>query len=220
MWRVFPKVGLLKALFFVVSVILFASLALLFPNDQSRIALSSGRFSDILDVVVPVSSIFVLVIYVIGKWGWLLFWKFPFLGGLLDKHVCPDLNGLWEGQVISNFRDENHSQVTIVVNLRIKADLFGFRVDLTSRDGYQNSKVVQSELYRDPRTNVFYISYIFEANVPVPKETDDRIFDGAAKLEVIVDEGSTELKGTYWTNRSWHRRLNTAGLISISRVGS
>ena len=30
----------------------------------------------------------------------------------------------------------------------------------------------------------------------------------------------TQLKGTYWTNRAWQRRLNTAGMINVKRSSS
>jgi hypothetical protein len=104
------------------------------------------------------------------------------------------------------------------VELIIRADLFGVSLALRSLDGYQESQVIQSELYRDPRTGTFYLSYIFEASVPIPQKTDDRVFDGASKLEIIINEENTVLKGTYWTNRAWQRGLNTAGLISMKQV--
>ena len=66
-------------------------------------------------------------------------------------------------------------------------------------------------------TKCFYLSYIFEAHVPAPQATDDRMFEGAAKLEVVFDADDTELKGTYWTNRAWQRGLNTAGTMTASR---
>ena len=122
--------------------------------------------------------------------------------------------------VKSNYRDENGEPITKDVLLNIRADLFGFNVSLKSKDGYQESKVVQSEIYKDPRANTFYLSYIFEASVPIPEETDDRMFEGAAKLEVVFTDEGKELKGTYWTNRAWQRRKNTAGMITVLKTKS
>jgi hypothetical protein len=56
-----------------------------------------------------------------------------------------------------------------------------------------------------PTNSGLFISYVFEASVPISEETDDRTFEGAAKLEIIVGSQDTILKGTYWTNRAWHR---------------
>lgn len=56
--------------------------------------------------------------------------------------------------------------------------------------------------------------------MPIPKKTDDRSFEGTAKLEIIVDSQDTILKGTYWANRAWQRGQNTAGILTIKRENS
>lgn len=215
MWRVFPKLGLLKLLLAIFSIIFLSALILLLGPDGG--AISWNSFGDAFKIATPATFIFVAIIFVIGRWGWLVFWKSPILGDVLHKAVCPNLNGKWLGEVHSNYPNESGNNTVKEVELAIKADLFGFRLALRSLDGYQESKVIQSELYRDPRTGAFYLSYIFEASVPVPEETDDRLFEGAAKLEIIISDADTVLKGTYWTNRAWQRGMNTAGLITMKR---
>ena len=168
----------------------------------------------------PITLIFIGFIYVVGKWGWLILWKAPILGRVMHASVCPNLNGKWLGKTQSSYRDADGNNVAKDVELTIKADIFGFDISLRSSDGYQDSKVIQSELYKDPRTNTFYLSYIFEASVPIPDESDDRAFEGAAKLEIIVSSEDTVLKGTYWTNRVWQRGKNTAGVLTITRENS
>ncbi|ASK19251.1 Cap15 family cyclic dinucleotide receptor domain-containing protein [Halomonas sp. N3-2A] len=215
MWKVLPKLGLLKLLLAIFSALFLSALILLIGPDGGD--LSWGNFGDSFKLATPITLIFVAIIFCIGKWGWLIFWKLPFLGSVLHKAVCPNLNGKWLGEVHSSYTDENGKKTVKEVELTIKADLFGFNLALRSLDGYQGSKVIQSELYRDPRTGTFYLSYIFEALVPIPKDTDDRFFEGAAKLEIIINEENTVLKGTYWTNRAWQRGMNTAGLITMER---
>lgn len=165
----------------------------------------------------PVAIAFICLIYVIGKWGWRIFWLIPVIKNVLNKNVCPDLNGTWSGTIESNFLNENGERTIKDVELVVKADFFGFSITQRSLDDYQNSKVVQSEIHKDPRTGVFYISYIFEGDVPIPEESDDRVFDGAGKLEVCFKENAIQLLGTYWTNRAWQRRKNTAGKIKLIR---
>ena len=218
MWKVLPKLGLLKVLLYIFSAIFLAVIMINFTPADIEGEFTFEKFTTALGLAAPVTMLFLLIIFLAGKWGWLLIWKFPFLGKLMHRSICPNLNGTWKGKIVSNYKDDNGVAITKDVTLNVKADLFGFQVDLLSDDRYQGSKVVQSELYKDPRTNTFYLSYIFESDVPIPEETDDRKFEGAAKLEIIFDDNSTRMTGTYWTNRAWQRRKNTAGVIDLSRA--
>lgn len=217
MWKVFPRLGLFKLIFIVFSALFLSGLILAFPTGIEGGIFTWNHFGASLKVATPVTFLFLTIFYVFGKWGWLLFWKLPLLGKLLHKNVCPNLNGKWDGVICSSFTGDDGGPVSKEVTLDIKADLFGFDVCLTSNDGYQSSKVVQSEIHRDPRTNTFYISYLFEAGVPLPEATDDRVFDGAAKLEILIDDSGTSLRGSYWTNRAWQRGQNTAGILTASK---
>lgn len=220
MWRVFPKLGLLKLLFAVFSALFLSALILLFSNKFTGGALKWENFGAAFEIATPVTMVFIALVFIIGKWGWLLIWKSPGVGPIMHKFVCPNLNGTWNGMIQSNYLGPDESAVSKAVTFTITADLFGFKVNLKSDDNYQSSKVVQSEIYRDPRTGTFYLSYLFESEVPIPEETDDRLFEGAAKLEIVTENGSTQLKGTYWTNRAWQRRKNTAGIITATKSSS
>lgn len=219
MWKVFPKLALLKAVFSVFSALFLAGLIIFIVPNQS-VGVAWDSFGSAFKLTTPIMLLFIGIIYVIGKWGWLILWKAPFLGKAMHSSVCPNLNGAWIGIIQSSFKDSEGNNVTKEVKLNIRADIFGFDISLCSSDGYQDSKVIQSELYKDPRTNTFYLSYVFEASVPIPEATDDRSFDGAAKLEIIIGSEGTILKGTYWTNRAWQRGQNTAGILTIKRENS
>jgi len=221
MWKVLPKLGLLKFLFSAFSALFIAFLILLLePSAEGNSLLSWSNFGSAIKLATPVTIIFIAVVFFFGKKGWIWLWKLPLLGEILNRCVCPNLNGVWEGTIESNFEDGDGNRVKKDIELEIKADLFGFSISQKSLDGYQDSKVVQSDIYRDPRTGVFYLSYIFEGVVPIPLETDDRLFDGAGKMEVKLSDNSIQLLGTYWTNRAWQRKQNTAGIISVRRNGS
>ena len=219
MWKVFPKIGLLKVLFSIFSALFLTGLILVVGSNQGA-GLTWDDFGSAFRLATPITLIFIGFIYVAGKWGWLILWKAPFLGRIMHTYVCPNLNGKWLGKIHSSYKDIDGNNVTKDVELTIKADIFGFDISLRSSDGYQDSKIIQSELYKDPRTNTFYLSYIFEGSVPIPEESDDRLFEGAAKLEIIVSSEDTVLKGTYWTNRAWQRGKNTAGILTITRENS
>jgi hypothetical protein len=56
-------------------------------------------------------------------------------------------------------------------------------------------------------------AYLFRQLNPKPEATDERELQGAAWLETERD--GCLMKGRYWMNRSWHRGLNTAGLVTF-----
>lgn len=216
MWRVLPRLGLLKLIFLIFSCLYFSVLFLILHQNGSTIDASLDGLINALKISTPVTLLFIGIIFILGKWGWLVLWKCPVIGRLLHKFVCPNLNGNWKGLVRSNFFDDHHNGVE--VNIDIKCDIFGYRVFVKSFDEYQQSKVTQSQIHKDAQTGAFYLSYIFQSTVPFPKETDDRLFEGAARLEIIIEKNRTTLRGTYWTNRAWQRRLNTAGILTAERA--
>lgn len=166
----------------------------------------------------PVLLASLCFVYFLGKWGWLVLWKAPLMGKIMNEALCPDLNGVWVGCIQSNFPNINGEILNKDVQVKIKADLLGMKIQLESNDNYQTSKVISFDIYKDPKTEVFYLAYIYEAYVPIPSESDDQIYQGAAKLEIIDPSGNPKLKGTYWTNRAWQRKQNTAGVITLSKV--
>lgn len=217
MWKVFPMLGLLKIIFLFFSALLISAIIITLPSRDNTLSISWNTFESALGLATPVTFLFLLITFIIGKWGWIIFWKTPFLGNILNQHVCPNLNGSWKGKVKSNFLNNENEMTEKEIRINIKADLFAFSITLNSLDNYQNSKVIFSEIFKDKKTGTFYIIYIFEGFVPIPKETDDRTFEGSAKLEISFEENSISLEGTYWTNRAWQRRKNTAGIISATR---
>ncbi len=219
MWRVFPTFGLIKALLGLFAAFFLAALTFLLTDQNSGSRLQWNTFGEAFSLAAPVTIIFLIVIYFLGKVWWKAFWHLPWLGKKLNASVCPNLNGKWIGEVRSSYQTDGKPEVK-VVDMEIKADMFGFEISLESRDGYQNSKVVQSQLYRDPKTKSFYLVYIFEAVVPFPEASDDRLFDGAAKLEVKITDSEVMLSGTYWTNRAWQREGATAGWIELKKSQS
>jgi hypothetical protein len=217
MWKVFPMLGILKILFLFFSALLISAIIITLPSEENNLTIGWNTFESALGLATPVTFSFLLITYIIGKWVWIVFWKAPLLGNILNQHVCPNLNGSWKGKVESNFLNHEKKMTVKEIKIDIKADLFGFNIKLDSLDKYQNSKVICSEIFKDKKTGTFYIIYIFEGFVPIPKESDDRTFEGSAKLEISFEEKSISLKGTYWTNRAWQRRKNTAGIISATR---
>lgn len=216
MWKILPKLGLLKLLFTVFSALLLAALALFLAPASGGTSFVWSNFIDALGFAVPVMFVFLAIIFILGKWGWRLLWKSPVIGKFLGNKVCPDLNGKWDGLI--EYKKDDGSDGIKEVTLTIEADLFNFEIRLDSDDGYQSSRVVQWDLYRNSQTKKLYLSYIFESEVPKPDEGDEQFFQGAAQLEVSTkNNGISQLGGVYWTNRMWRQGKQTAGNLTATR---
>lgn len=217
MWKAFPKLALWKTIFFVFSIFVVTAFVLVFSRSIDD-SLSWHNYFSLLKISSEVSVLFLCFLVFLSKWGWLILWKSPYLGKFLNESICPNLNGVWKGTIQSNFSNKEGEFLTKDVQMRIKADLLGVKIQLESSDDYQTSKVTHFDIHKDPKTEAFYLTYIYEGYIPVPKESDDRLYQGAAMLEIIDPSGNIKLKGTYWTNRAWQRKQNTAGVITLSKV--
>lgn len=218
MWKVLPKFGLAKILVLLLCSIVTTGL-IWATKGWTGVAtfFNEDGFSIISSLLIPVLICFVGITWLLGVYVWRWLWKIPFVGALLNEKVCPDLNGSWKGKTISTFKDDQGNPYEKEVKMVIKATFFGFDIRLVSVDKYQRSTVMQSEILKDPRDGTFYLSYIYEAVVDQPKETDDSKFDGAARLDVRFENGEVQLVGKYWTNRGWQRNMQTVGTISLQK---
>ncbi|HAU0606124.1 TPA: hypothetical protein JBH38_15210 [Legionella pneumophila] len=217
MWKVLPKSLVFKIIVYLFSIIIFI-IALLSSKILGQDNFSNLHFHNILKTSILAATISLILVYIIGKWGWKPLWNMPILGVILNRHLCPDLNGEWSGEVYSSYKENGGENKITKVDVIIKADFFKFSMEFTSRNKYQTSKVVFSDLYKDTRKNNFYIAYIFESTVLNPQEFDDKNFDGAARLEIKYTDGVLTLEGLYWTNRAFQRGLNTSGHIVLTKV--
>lgn len=70
----------------------------------------------------------------------------------------------------------------------------------------------------DERRQEFVLSYIYSAQTNgASVKTDDPSHLGAALL-YFAKKTPARLDGHYWTNRAWTKGLNTAGLVSLTRI--
>ena len=220
MWKVLPKFALLKIGFLIFGIFLTTGLIWVGEGLPGvRVFFSGKKFSELLEITTPVLIVFATTVWLFASFVWKWIWSIPGLSGLLDRKVCPNLNGTWAGYIEAKYTDEQGDpmQIRKEVEMVIEATFLGFDISLRSVDGYQRSSVIQSDIFKDPRNGAFYLSYVFESIVDQPKPMDDSKFDGAGKLHVKFSKNGIELVGVYWTNRAWQRGMQTAGTISLSR---
>jgi hypothetical protein len=157
----------------------------------------------------------------------------------LNELVFPDLNGKWEGRILSNgplhpgpFPDIAQRQtrndcdkvfgifdVSRFACLEVKASivmsLFETDVTLTLGNITSHSKGVlltRKKLQYHPQ-----IMYLFEVEQSTVTDSDDRLYKGATVADITISDKMV-LTGAYWTDRNWRSANNTAGLVKLTRV--
>ena len=131
----------------------------------------------------------------------------------LNKNIGPDLRGNWSARISYVNAGGDKSEKELFFD--IKMTLFDFSMSMHGDDSYSISNVVASKIVRDDLMGSFVLYYMFESEVAMPLETDVANFQGSAKLRIGVDE---VLIGSYWTNRNYQNRKQTAGPIRLEKV--
>lgn len=181
------------------------------------------------------------VIVVIGaKWGaWRRLWR---RFDALNTIVYPDLNGVWVGDLRSNWPviermakaakgevasfdpfgsangDATELQAVPII-LRIEADWFTISAVMERDTRYSDSETIAVNPIRAVGGGAHRLSYVFRNRTPDPLPTDCSHHLGAALLDVVWG-ASPRLEGTVWTERNWRKGMNTAGLLSLTRVSA
>lgn len=152
---------------------------------------------------------------------------------IFDK-ICPlfripSLTGLWVGENRSNWSRVNASAKgkkklgktklqSVPCKVKITSRLLTIKINYGSESGYTRSTEKWAIPTKD-KNGQFRLEYIFEASTDEPVITDASDHLGAATLEFNRNpDGTLSLSGPYWTNRNWHKGLNTAGIIHLNKT--
>lgn len=151
-------------------------------------------------------------IYLFFKFFGMFLWSVPGLSDVLNKLVGPDLRGGWTADF--QLKGVDGQPLSKILRFEITMSVFHFSMSMVSDDEYSTSHVVLSRILKDEVFGSFVLYYVFESEVVKPLETDVSSFQGSAKLRI---KSGTVLIGTYWTNRNWQNRMQTAGCIKLVR---
>lgn len=159
---------------------------------------------------------------------------FPWLCSLPGIwRIFPNVEGKYEVEISSNWsviqaRDEGREpdaspegDIALfkrVGTATITARLSRIGMSLKMDDGYLTSETVTCSLRRDLGQRKPVLFYIYDSAVSVPKQTDTSRHLGGACIPIPLERRPKELLGNYWTDRNWHRGLNTAGQIRLRRI--
>lgn len=161
---------------------------------------------------------------------------FPWLCGLpLMWRIFPNIDGTYSMEVASNWsviqarregRDveiTEEDQVALLKRtgtLTITARLLSIEVEVEMDDEYLSSDSVIASLRRDGSIRRPVLFCIFRSHVPEPKSSDSSMHYGAARIPIPFERRPQALVGNHWTDRNWHRGLNTAGAIRLTRIST
>lgn len=104
--------------------------------------------------------------------------------------------------------------------LTITTRLTRINMRLTMDNGYLSSETVTCAIRKGHDGRAPILFYVYESSVKKPKDTDSDHHMGAAQIGIPQEPRPRVLEGSYWTNRNWHKGLNTAGYIRLTRLSA
>lgn len=176
-----------------------------------------------------------IIALILWKFHW--FWKVRPLKNFLSNSMFPLLQGEWQFTLESNWpiidslKDAAKSKTFDVLaqntrlpeyssftfRAKIHQSWFSTQVEFLGDDSsvLDTSRTLSVELLGKTETEPQQVAWVYrqwnkQGINRKPNLADEANFLGAALMRVTEDGG---LKGHYWTNRSWERGLNAAGII-------
>ena len=208
----------------------------LYVNAALAIVLANNFFQLLPDIpVISTVSISVIAVsaflFLVGQTK-----LFPWLCGLpIVWRMFPNIEGEYEVEISSNWsiiktRNEGREpevspegDVALFKKMgiaKITARLTRIDMSLTMNDRYLTSETVACSMQRDEGEHKPVLFYVYEGDVATPKNTDSQRHLGAARIAIPLERRPIVLEGNYWTDRNWHKGLNTAGRIRLRRTQS
>jgi len=142
--------------------------------------------------------------FIVGKF----LWKYIYID-FFKTHICPNLNGNWNGIITSNF----DTGTKVEVPVKIAADFFNIKMYIKTTVGYSHASYCRIIKLEDGN---YELQYIFKAVNYIVAATDVDYYDGAARVSIDITSPNI-MHGVFWTNRNWRQKGNTAGQIVIEK---
>ena len=219
----FDSIGL--AAFLKVVLCINAALAIALASNFFGMLPPMPYFSQVSASVIAVSAL----LFLVGQTP-----VFPWLCGLpgvwrlfpnIDAEYTIEISSNWsiiearnEGREPDVSSEGKPALFNRVGKAKISTRLTRIDMTLTMDDEYLSSETVTCSVQRQRGERKPVLFYIYDSNVPTPKNTDSQRHLGAARLSIPLEGCPKVLTGNYWTDRNWHKALNTAGYIRLTRI--
>jgi hypothetical protein len=173
--------------------------------------LISGHTPGIGQIASLVMTLLGSILVAIFNATWRRLWRrFP----ALQHKVFPDLNGTWQGTLVSTWINPETGQTIppIPATITIRQDLLSLAVSL--RTGESTSHSTRALLEKFSETSRFRIWYSYNNDPQAQYQHRSSPHEGVAFLELDADNDMSRLVGRYYTAR------RTTGDIDVVRAGA
>lgn len=163
--------------------------------------------------IIKYVSVIAWMIAVVGGGAFSLFWrplwrKFPWLA----RKTFPDLNGTWEGTLVSTWRNPTTGEPIPPIPTTIWIRQTPLSMSVRLRTGESTSHSMHCILEADPEAGRFRVWYSYDNRPRAELATRSGQHQGFAWLENDVDTAPNQLTGQYYTSRG------TTGDMTLRRV--
>jgi hypothetical protein len=135
-------------------------------------------------------------------------WKFKFFRPLIVK--VPNLNGVWEGNLKSYWKDSNNESIPpIEIEAFIRQDFDSISIEMHTDKMISNSYI--ANIITDKNTGTQELVYNYTSKSKIDNRETNPWHEGTTKL-FIHSRKKIKLEGEYWTFRK------TTGKIKLKRV--
>jgi len=185
--------------------ILLAFSGVVWFSIASASGLNLQNYFDFMRPIPKVVTADMILVAVFMKWLWR--WK-RFQGWLIP---FPDLNGTWQGQIQTNWKDpEGKTPGPIPVLLSVKQS-FG-RISCVMRTGEMESHSYVEGFCIDPEAQVRRLCYSYTSRPKSAIRSRSTPHDGTILFNIIGNP-VRKLEGEYWTQR------HTTGTVTLTFRG-
>jgi len=149
---------------------------------------------DFFKVLPEVATIDLLLFAFFVKWGW----KFRLFKGWLVPF--PNLNGTWEGKIITTWinQETEHSTPQVLAILTIKQTFL--KISCVMRTEEMSSYSYSEGFKLESENQIKQLSFSYTSK-PRPTVTDRSPMHEGSIVFDIIEEPEKKLKGQYWTSR-------------------
>lgn len=176
---------------------------------QAAFELWDGTRPNLLKMISLVAFLIATVVVLGANKIWRWIWrKLPFLSGTF----FPDLNGTWEGHLVSTWIDPDTKKPLppIPTKITIRQTLFDISIKQKTNESTSHSHRVIAEA--DPDADRYRLWYDYDNQPQAAFHFRSNQHQGVAWLEISLTETPDELAGQYYTNRK------TSGDINVKRT--
>ncbi|MBN8750333.1 MAG: hypothetical protein J0I65_22885 [Variovorax sp.] len=201
MWSLLPRQRQL-------SIIVIATLLMAWAIDAVY-TLLDGHTPGVGKVASLVVTLLGSILVAIFNATWREVWRrFP----ALQRRAFPDLNGTWEGTLVSTWVDPETGQTKppIPTTITIRQGLLSMAVSL--KTGESTSHSTRALLEKFSETSRFRIWYSYNNDPQAQYQHRSSPHEGVAFLELDADSDMNRLTGRYYTAR------RTTGDIDVVRI--